>query len=136
LWNLKDFHYEVDTVWGSGLMTNISKVLHGVLVAAENFKFRSLPYTQQLAIETYPEPDEDISSSPLLFLLRPVLTSGSHIRLEFQCGLSFEGFPTKTLYVSPMHFTYPAHPILLGMIIRILFYNNIKIVITSKAIYV
>jgi len=56
--------------------------------------------------------------------LRSILILSSHLRQRLPSGLSYLGFPTEKLYafhISPMHATYPAHIILLDMIIQTIF---------------
>jgi hypothetical protein len=58
----------------------------------------SLPYSEEPSTGPYPQPDESSLHHPILFLLRPILTSYSRLRLRLRSGLYPSGFFTKLLY--------------------------------------
>ena len=79
----------------------------------------SLPHSQEPATCPHSEPDKSSSCSP-----SHLLNINLNIILLSSPGLFPSAFPTKTLYtplLSPIRATYPAHLIVLDLLIRILF---------------
>jgi hypothetical protein len=82
----------------------------------------SLKYSQEHATGPYPKPDE--STPHLFFSLRFILIISSYKRLGLPSCLFTSGFPTRNLHAhlfSPIRATYPAHFILLDLIILTIF---------------
>ena len=82
----------------------------------------SLPHLQMPATCLYPEPDQ---SSPWLHPTpwRSILILSSHLCLGLRSSIFLSGFPSKSLYttlLSPTRASFPAHPILLDLITRII----------------
>jgi hypothetical protein len=67
----------------------------------------------------------------ILFLLRSIIILSTHLRLRPPSGLFSSGFPTNILYaflLSPIRATYPAHLILLDLIILIMLGEEYKLI--------
>jgi hypothetical protein len=80
----------------------------------------SLPCSQELANEPYPEPVISTHTFIFSFFERHF----NSVRLGLPGGLFPSGLRTKTLYefgISPMHAKFPAHLILLYLITLITF---------------
>ena len=64
------------------------------------------------------EPEGSLPHSQVPTSWRYVLILSSHLRLGLPSGLFPSSFPTKTLYLSPMRVTCPAHLVLQDFIAR------------------
>jgi hypothetical protein len=88
----------------------------------------SLPCSQEPSTVVYLEPDQSSLSHPTSLSSNLVLST--HLRLRLPSGLFSSGFPTNILYaflVSPIRATWPAHLILLVLIILIILGQEYKL---------
>jgi hypothetical protein len=88
----------------------------------------SLPYSQKPCTGPYPETDQSNPYHPVLSL-RSILMP-THLCLGLPNGFFLSGSPTNILYAFPFSLdraTYPAHLILLGLIILIILGGEYKL---------
>jgi hypothetical protein len=108
------------------LLTPLSRVFLENITGSQLLKkfpaFSGTPKHSQVPTTcSYPEPDRSSPYSHTSLPKRSILILSSHLHVSLPSGFFPSCFRTKTLYtplVSPILATYPAHLILLDLIIR------------------